>query len=115
MIDGQAVHIVPSGDGVLAIHDMRQWEVSLPHFVTSDSDAAGSGGDIRAPMHGKITQVFAEEGQAVSKGERIAVLEAMKMEHVLHAPFDGVVEQIAVKDGVQIEEDALVARISEAG
>ena len=107
------VHIVQTDDGVLALRGMRQWEVTLPDFARSEADAGGAGGDITAPMHGKITKVYAKEGQVVAKGDRIAVLEAMKMEHVLHAPQDGSVELIPVADGAQVEEGALVARIGE--
>ncbi len=109
----QPVHMVPTDAGILVVHDMRQWEIALPDFASSEADGASAGGEIKAPMHGKITQVFAKEGQAVEKGARIAVLEAMKMEHILHAPHDGIIEALPVKDGTQVEEGALVARIGE--
>lgn len=51
--------------------------------------AAGDASVIEAPMPGMVKAVFAEAGQEVAKGDRLAVLEAMKMEHSLLAPRDG--------------------------
>jgi len=57
--------------------------------------------------------VFVTKGTAVAKGDRIAVVEAMKMEHVLHAPRDGVIEKIAVKEGEQVVLGAVIATLAE--
>ena len=57
--------------------------------------------------------MFVTKGTAVAKGDRIAVVEAMKMEHVLHAPRDGVIEKIAVKEGEQVVLGAVIATLAE--
>ena len=44
---------------------------------------------LKAPMHGKVLQLFVGAGEAVAGGQRLAVIEAMKMEHTLRAPFAG--------------------------
>ena len=59
-------------------------------------------------------QVFVEPGQQVAKGDRIAVIEAMKMEHTLVAPSDGTVTMVAVLAGEQVAEGAPVASIEAA-
>ncbi|WP_309622383.1 acetyl/propionyl/methylcrotonyl-CoA carboxylase subunit alpha [Novosphingobium sp.] len=71
-------------------------------------------GDILSPMPGKIIAVEVSEGQAVTKGQKLLTLEAMKMEHTLTAPFDGVVTELNATPGGQVQVEALLARI-EAG
>jgi 3-methylcrotonyl-CoA carboxylase alpha subunit len=81
------------------------------HFVPVDplavtADAGGGAGLIEAPMPGLVKSVFVEPGQAVAAGDRLAVLEAMKMEHSLTAGRDGVVAQVLVAAGAQVEAGA---------
>ena len=71
-------------------------------------------GDILSPMPGKIIAVEVVQGQAVTKGQKLLTLEAMKMEHTLTAPFDGVVAELSAVAGAQVQVEALLARI-EAG
>lgn len=78
---------------------------------------AAAGGDasglLLAPMPGRIIAVDVAAGDRVSRGDRILVLEAMKMEHSLAAPFDGVVVELsALLDG-QVQVDAILARIEQ--
>jgi 3-methylcrotonyl-CoA carboxylase alpha subunit len=68
-------------------------------------------GDILSPMPGKIIAVDVTEGQSVTKGQKLLTLEAMKMEHTLTAPFDGVVAELKAVSGAQVQVDALLARI----
>ena len=70
-------------------------------------------GDIVAPMPGKVTSVEVSQGEKVVKGQRLLTLEAMKMEHGLVAPFDGVVAELTVKPGVQVQVDAVLAVIED--
>ncbi len=101
---------------VLVLDDLAQIEIARPeHDASGEGD--GHGGDaVRAPINGKVAKVFVREGQAVAKGERIAVIEAMKMEHVLHVGRDGTIARLAVKEGQQVNQGALVAElVEEAG
>ncbi|MEX0347824.1 MAG: biotin carboxylase N-terminal domain-containing protein [Paracoccaceae bacterium] len=80
-----------------------------------DRDASG-GGDtnvIEAPMPGLVKAVFAEPGQQVREGDRLAVLEAMKMEHALLAARDGVVAEVLASAGSQVEAGAALVRLDE--
>ena len=54
----------------------------------------------------RVLELFAGVGEAVTRGQPLAVIEAMKMEHTLHAPFAGVVQQVAVAPGAQVVEGA---------
>lgn len=76
--------------------------------------AAGAQGDgnlIEAPMPGLVREVFATVGQAVAKGDKLAVLEAMKMEHSLLAARDGVVAEVLAQAGDQVEAGAALVRL----
>lgn len=72
---------------------------------------SASDGSLRAPMPGKIVATPAKPGDAVAKGQPVIVLEAMKMEHALTAPFDGVVAEINAAVGDQVGADAVLAKI----
>jgi biotin carboxyl carrier protein len=60
-------------------------------------------------MPGRVVRVEVEEGDTVAEGDALVVLEAMKMEHTLRAPHDGVVKEISNKVGDQVEtNDVLI-------
>jgi len=72
-------------------------------------------GDILSPMPGKIIAVEVSKGDSVTAGQKLLTLEAMKMEHTLTAPFDGVVAELNAQAGAQVQVEALLARIEEVG
>jgi 3-methylcrotonyl-CoA carboxylase alpha subunit len=61
---------------------------------------------LTAPMPGKIVAVVVKNGQEVKKGEALLIMEAMKMEHTISAPHDGVVEDVLYAVGDQVTEGA---------
>ena len=71
-------------------------------------------GDIVAPMPGKVIAVDVAEGQQVEAGQRLMVLEAMKMEHALPAPFAGTVAELSASVGSQVQVEALLARVEKS-
>ena len=73
--------------------------------------AAAGDGAIIAPMPGKVTAVDVAAGDSVTKGQRLLTLEAMKMEHGLVAPFDGIVAEFNTHQGAQVQVDAVLAKI----
>lgn len=88
------------------------------HFITPDplivEDGGGGAGNlIQAPMPGLVRGLFAVVGQEVTRGERLAVLEAMKMEHVLMASRDGKIAEVLIKEGAQVEAGAALIRLEE--
>ena len=78
--------------------------------------AGGAVGDgaILAPMPGRITAVEVAAGDSVAKGQRLLTLEAMKMEHGLTAPFDGVVAELNASAGTQVSEGSVLVRVEKA-
>ncbi|NOX49144.1 MAG: acetyl-CoA carboxylase biotin carboxylase subunit [Gammaproteobacteria bacterium] len=83
-------------------------------FAYSDQiDEAGGGGRVTSPMHGTLLEIFVEAGDSVSKGDRLGVLEAMKMQCEILAEIDGVVTNIHAASGSQIALDELIMEIEE--
>ena len=70
-------------------------------------------GTILSPMPGRIIAVEVAAGDTVVKGQKLLTLEAMKMEHSLTAPFDGVVAELKAEVGAQVQVDALLVRVEE--
>jgi len=83
---------------------------NLYAFAGAEDDSAG-GGRILAPMHGLILEVHVSEGQAVTKGETLAVLEAMKMQHQIRAEADGTVTSIRCTAGAQVPAGDVLVEI----
>ncbi len=96
------VHAVIDGRPVSArcVHegDTSWWQCEGVELAARDLRLAGTQtarsaapGALRAPMHGRVTQVHAVPGARVNAGALLLVMEAMKMEHQIHAPFAGTV------------------------
>ncbi len=82
-----------------------------PFAARGTGQASAADGAIIAPMPGKVIAVDVAEGQAVTAGQRLMVLEAMKMEHALTAPFDGVIEGLTVSAGAQVQVEAVLVTV----
>jgi len=79
---------------------------------------AGEGaveGRLTAPMPGKLIAFLAQPGQAVTRGQPLAVMEAMKMEHTITAPRDGTVAELLYAVGDQVNEGGEILRLAEVG
>ena len=96
---------VQDAGGILVFHNSRQTRVRLFDPLETDAEGeASSDGAIVAPMHGKLVALLVEPGEAIAKGGKLAIVEAMKMEHTLVAPFAGVVRDIAARAGQQVAQ-----------
>mmetsp|Transcript_22728 Transcript_22728/g.37563 ORF Transcript_22728/g.37563 Transcript_22728/m.37563 type:complete len:645 (+) Transcript_22728:4972-6906(+) len=73
----------------------------------------GDGNVIEAPMPGLVKEMFANPGDTVCKGDRLAILEAMKMEHALLAARDGVVAEVMAVTGDQVSAGAALVRLED--
>jgi 3-methylcrotonyl-CoA carboxylase alpha subunit len=87
-------------------------------FAAPVADRAGGGavsdGVILSPMPGRIIAVEIGEGEPVVRGQKLIVLEAMKMEHALIAPFDGVVQALNASVGDHVAEGTRLTVIAPA-
>jgi 3-methylcrotonyl-CoA carboxylase alpha subunit len=86
------------------------YRVSL-HQPRGGNEGPASSGTILSPMPGRIIAVEVTQGQTVTKGQKLLTLEAMKMEHSLVAPFDGIVAELNAETGAQVQVEALLVRV----
>jgi acetyl-CoA/propionyl-CoA carboxylase biotin carboxyl carrier protein len=92
--------------------DGRAWAVrEQAPTDAAGAEATGGGGPVRSPMPGTVTVVEVAEGQVVAAGDRLVVVEAMKMEHVLTAPVDGTVRGLTARAGTTVARDAVLLDI----
>lgn len=89
-------------DGYIFVFDLgRAWTFQIDNPRTGRSEQKLDG-VMRAPLSARVSEVFVQAGQVVQSGQVLAVLEAMKMEHAMHASFEGVVSELLVRDGDQV-------------
>jgi 3-methylcrotonyl-CoA carboxylase alpha subunit len=105
---------VDAGDAVFVLRHGRQTKVTLRDLTLEEGGDAGAGGLVRAPMHGKVLSILVKRGAHVTRGQRLAIIEAMKMEHTLTAPIDGTVSEVTVAADAQVAEGAKVMVIEPA-
>jgi len=72
-----------------------------------------AGGAVTMPMPGLVVRVHVHEGERVTRGQVLAVVEAMKMEHTLRAPRDGVVRRLTAAAGKLVEGGAALMEVEE--
>jgi len=97
--------VVRNGRTWHVFHDGACWPLELKDELQGlDVDAAS--GSLAAPMPGRIAKLMVEPGAKVEKGQPLLILEAMKMEHTIAAPADGVVREIHYSAGEQVLEGA---------
>ncbi len=110
------VSLVEAGEAMIALADGRQTQVALHDPFAVDLDQLGDGsGAVKSPMHGKVVTIAVSVGDRVEKGQRVGVVEAMKMEHALTAPVSGVVSEVAAEPGQQVAEGARIVSIEADG
>jgi hypothetical protein len=107
----QDARIVPAGEGVVVIGDGVQRHVALKSYDSIDVDHLDGDGVDQGADARQGAGDLVEPGASVHKGERVAVVEAMKMEHALLAPHRRTVGEIAREPGAQIAEGATILSI----
>jgi 3-methylcrotonyl-CoA carboxylase alpha subunit len=114
-VDGQHAAdciVIEAGNNAIAWRNGRQTVVIPEDAIIVDVERIDAGGVIFAPMHGKVLSIDVQKGDRVEKGQRLAVIEAMKMEHALISPSSGTVVEITVAAGDQVAERAKVLVVS---
>ena len=109
---GGTVELIEHGSGFV-VGDMDGETYRFNEFArrATDGPASAADGAILAPMPGKVIAVDVAEGDVVTAGQRLMVLEAMKMEHALTAPFDGTVTELSASEGAQVQVEAVLAKV----
>jgi 3-methylcrotonyl-CoA carboxylase alpha subunit len=88
--------------------------IEVTDLLAHAGEAASEGGRLTAPMPGKVVSFAVQAGDKVAKGQALAVMEAMKMEHTIAAPADGVVQELLYAPGDQVTEGAELLKLSAA-
>jgi 3-methylcrotonyl-CoA carboxylase alpha subunit len=104
-VQGEVAHVfAPQGASRITVVDL------LAHAGEVHSE----GGRLTAPMPGKVLSFSVKAGDTVSKGQALAVMEAMKMEHTISAPTGGVVAELLFAPGEQVQEGAELLKLTPA-
>ena len=105
-IDGQKINasIIKNNQALHIFTDAATYQLTAieDHGMSIDEDDEKGG--LTAPMPGTIIDVLVADGDEVSEGQTLILLEAMKMEHAIKAPADGVIESVRFKTGDMVEE-----------
>ncbi len=119
--DGPRARVRLNGRGLVAhmdAPDRRTLEVAARRTHRFTELSAGgaeeaASGEVRAPMHGRLAALLVAEGATVAKGDRLAVMEAMKMQHEILAPVAGRVAALAASEGAQLAADDPILTLEE--
>ncbi len=112
-INGKGIraNIIPVPYGVVIFIDGVDYSFRFLDQIAPESETA-SGDAVHAPMPGAVKRVIVKTGQSVAKGDALIVIEAMKMEHTLIAPRDGVVAEVSAAENDQVEDGAMLVALS---
>ncbi|HWJ94258.1 MAG TPA: biotin/lipoyl-containing protein, partial [Telluria sp.] len=107
-IDGTSTHgnVRRDGDVFHVFIGGRHYTLTYDNPMAHAGEHEAGGGRLTAPMPGKVVAVMVEADQEVKKGEPLVIMEAMKLEHTISAPSDGVVEEVLYNVGDQVADGA---------
>lgn len=103
VLENEVSLLLPTGTHTCAVTPLRVGFGDITY-------EAGGASRVVSPMPGKVAKFLVADGDTVKRGQNILVLEAMKMEHLIKAPADGVL-QLNVKEGVLVMQDQLLAKL----
>ena len=109
----RAFFVYVTDDSVTVRENGHSLAVARRHVGATSDPGSGAGNAIMSPMPGRIVDISVEPGASVAKGDRLIVLEAMKMEHSLRAPRDGTVADLAVSLGDQVKQGAILLSLDD--
>jgi 3-methylcrotonyl-CoA carboxylase alpha subunit len=104
--------VVRTGDELHIFASGRHRMLALFDIIAQSSGGDAAGGRLTAPMPGRIIAIATSAGARVERGAALLVMEAMKMEHTIVAPADGVIEEILFAVGDQVAEGAELVRFA---
>ncbi len=94
------------GESLVVYSAAGEWTLTRRDMLAHAGEQEGEGGNLTAPMPGKVIAVHVKAGDVVTRGAPLLVMEAMKMEHAVHAPADGTVSEVFFSEGEQVPEGA---------
>jgi len=110
----QRVQVLRGGDVAHVFLPQGATQITVLDALAHAGETQAEGGRLTAPMPGKVVSFAVSAGDKVTKGQVLAVMEAMKMEHTIAAPVDGVVAELLYAPGDQVAEGAELLKLSAA-
>ncbi len=113
-VNGNVVSVAalfPAQGHIHLQHAGRTFSLRNEYEFSAASKEASGGGRVTAPMHGTLQEICVGVGEPVTEGTRLAVLEAMKMQHSINAEIDGTVTEIQARPGGQIAAEDVILLI----
>jgi 3-methylcrotonyl-CoA carboxylase alpha subunit len=117
-LDGERrrVSAMRQGETVSVRQDGESWRLRLPDPIAAAAEEDDAGGRLVAPIPGQVTEVAAAPGMAVTRGQVLVVLEAMKTVFRLAAPADGTIATVSCQAGdTVVEGQLLISFADDAG
>lgn len=112
-VDGESFRFTVKGGRISDANGLLDLEIrrARPELVRAGGKGRGGDGRIKPPMPGKVVEVLVGDGQEVAEGDPLVVLEAMKMQNDIKAPFAGTVEKVLVKVGQNVESTTVMVEM----
>ena len=108
----QIVSVYQQSDVVHVFSALGATQITVVDALAHAADGLVEGGRLTAPMPGKVVSFAVKAGDSVKRGQTLAVMEAMKMEHTIAAPADGVVAELLFEPGDQVTEGSELLRLA---
>jgi 3-methylcrotonyl-CoA carboxylase alpha subunit len=105
------VPVIVTPTSIALVYGGDSYRYDVPNVLEQKIEGTGHGAAITAPMPGRIIAIPTAIGSLVKRGAALVVMEAMKMEHTLTAPGDGILARVYVSVGDQVTDGALIAEI----
>jgi len=112
--DRQVVQVYALGEVEYVFGTRGATTITEVDMLSHAGESGAESGGLTAPMPGKVVSIAVKVGDKVSKGQLLAVMEAMKMEHTISAPQDGVVAELLYAAGEQVAEGAELLKMTQA-
>jgi len=109
------VSVYRDGHTLIVVDGAQQRRLTHVVPLAEADRGEGAGGELIAPMPGKVVQAMVAAGDSVVRGQTVMILEAMKMEHAISAPADGTVADVFYAAGDQVDEGAELLRLAADG
>lgn len=105
------LNVYPQADQLYLFNQQGRSTITLIDRLAHAGEVASEGGRLTAPMPGKVVSFAVKAGDKVTKGQALAVMEAMKMEHTIAAPQDGIVQELMFAPGDQVTEGSELLKL----
>jgi 3-methylcrotonyl-CoA carboxylase alpha subunit len=116
LIDGvrRKIELLEHGPETVVLLDGESWRLVEVDPLAAHAGEDPTAGRLTAPMPGRVIQLMVEPGSRIQRGQPLMLIEAMKMEHTVSAPADGVVEAVRYGPGDLVEEGAELIALAPA-